>query len=108
MTAISCGLNIKIKTSSKVVSGVITHIHAHTHTSFVKFSNLVVLVKSAGQSGAVGGGAVDRADSQERHGSQSVALQRSSADVGWGERGSGAAHCHSRPGAALSRAGGSL
>lgn len=76
-------------------------------------SNLDVLVQSTSESCAVRRGiesvAVPRAgDSEDSYRSQSITLQGCSADIGWGQRRSGTAHCHSSPGAALGGIGGRL
>lgn len=77
-------------------------------------SNLHVLVQSAGESCTVSHGiesrAVARADghSKDRHRPQSITIQRCSADIGWSQRGSGAAHCHTNPVTGLCWTGGGL
>lgn len=75
-------------------------------------SNLNILVQSAGQSSVVGHGIESRAVpdrySEDRNRSQSLSVQGCSTDIGWGQRGSSAAHCHPSPGTTLGRAGGGL
>ncbi len=76
---------------------------------YLDISHLDVLFQSASERCAVRrgieSGAVHRADrhSEDRNRSQSVTLQGCGADIGWGKRGSGTAHCHSSPGTALGR-----
>lgn len=80
-----------------------------SYNVFKYSSNLDVFVHSAGQSRAVScrneSRAVHRANGHREDGyrSQSITVQGCSADVGWGQRGGGTAHCHSSPAAALCR-----
>lgn len=73
-------------------------------------SNLDVFIQSAGRSCIVRcgieSGVAPRVDrhSEDRYRSQSVTIQRCSADIGWGQGGSCAAHCHPYSSAALCRA----